>query len=162
MDTNLARGLTLTLSWTGGSGARKVRLSLGALLRVLAVLALCALSYRAGGWRQKLEQGAQAGQGGARGPVASAEVRAVAPSAAGAVSSIAAAAPGQPMGQSQDVITPLNVRDPSALVMGPSYSLPQAPAMAPPLPPQQQSAPSRPRARLIPEPNEHSGPELRM
>lgn len=33
-----------------------------------------------------------------------------------------AAAPGDPVGQSGDVITPLNVRDPSALVMGPGAS----------------------------------------
>ena len=32
------------------------------------------------------------------------------------------AAPGDPVGQTGDLITPLNVRDPSALVMGPGAS----------------------------------------
>lgn len=159
MDTHPPRGLSLTLSWTGAHGPRSARLPLGALARVGAVLSLCALSYRVGGWHRGLELSAQAVPGGARVVTAA---NAIAPAASGSVSSVDTAAPGHPVGQSADLITPLNVRDPSALVMGPSYNTPAEPsAVAPPPAPKNHEKP-RPGPHLIPQSGEHSGPELRM
>ena len=43
----------------------------------------------------------------------------------------ATAAPGDPVGESGDIITPLNVRDPSALIMGPGGFHPVCPPPEP-------------------------------
>lgn len=62
----------------------------------------------------------------------------------------ASAAQGDPVGESGDIITPLNVRDPSALVMGPGAgSAYSGSVIAPPEPP---SSPSRHKLRKKPLP----------
>lgn len=119
------RGLSLTLSYGGGGGERRVRaMPLGGALRVVAALALSACCFQAGRWAGRLET-----------PVsrpASAVV--VVEKPAGKVMPEATGiAAGGPNGEN-DVITPLNVRDPSALVMGPSQAVP--PLVEPPATPE--------------------------
>lgn len=119
MEKPTPRGLTLSLTWTGDSGARTVALPLEAALRVVAVLGLCALSYHAGWWRRQLERQIEIS-------VASVPAKPIPKlPAAGPVT-----APGGPVDQGLDLITPLNVRDPAALVMAPSAA--KEPPIAPP------------------------------
>lgn len=149
METTPPRGLSLTVSFVGGGGPRTVRLPLGPALRVAAALALCALSYKIGVWRERLDLAAREDLVAkvAAAPRVSRAAQATPVSAPAALE-----APGGPVGESSDVITPLNVRDPSALVMAPTAMQEQA---APPPPA------VKPEPRLIPRPGEHSGPELR-
>lgn len=123
METPPDHGLSLSVSWHSGAKRRSYSVSAGSLLRIAAVLALCALSYRVGVWHARLERDAA--------------VAAAAPllpnAAALSDGGSGARAPGAAPGAAQDVITPLNVRDPSALVMGPSPDpLPEPVVAAPP------------------------------
>lgn len=109
------RGLSLTLTW-GADGARRRRsVSLGSALRVALALSLCAGCYEAGRWRQRLEALAAA-RPDSRVVIVERGDKPVRGEGAGT-------APGGVIGE-KDVITPLNVRDPSALVMGPSEPAP--------------------------------------
>ena len=148
METTPPRGLSLTLSFVG-DGRRSVHLPLGPALRVAAALALCALSYKLGVWRERLELAARedlvAKVAAAPRPARGAQATPVSAPAA-------LEAPGGPVGETADVITPLNVRDPSALVMAPPGIQEQA---APP------PAAPKPQPRLFPKPGEHTGPEIR-
>jgi hypothetical protein len=141
MDNSpLDRGVSLTLSWGGPDGRRRRTVSLGMLLRVGFALALCAACYTAGSWHGALE--AQSERPAKREIVsARASVKSVPSADTGTGSS--GMAPGQPVGESADVITPLNVRDPSSLVMGPGAS--SAPAAQP-----QADEPPTPPARIFP------------
>lgn len=122
MEHASERGLTLSLTWNSGIKKKVFELPLGGVFRVAAVLALCALSYQFGVWHSKLEHDATA------------VVASVAPLSRLepiAETQIGGGAPGAPAGQPQDVITPLNVRDPSALVMGPGAGEMTPPAVPP-------------------------------
>ena len=134
--------LSLTLSLGGTPGRRTWTLSLAPLLRVAAVIALCAASYRLGAWRQRLNAP----------PAAPVPIQlAVQPVSASNVSLSERAgstpAPGNVKGETQDLITPLNVRDPAALVMAPWVAPTQAP-----------TPPSKPKHKVIPQ----DDPNLRL
>jgi len=113
----------------------------GPMLRVAASLILCAACFQAGRWYQELSIKAHPSnemvQGTPRGPSGpvpeTLEVRPL----------IAA---GDPPGEGGDIITPLNVRDPSALVMGPGAEF-NRPATPPPAPPEIEAAPVSPMPR---------------
>lgn len=142
MDTpSEDRGLSLTLSW-GASGARRRRsVSLGSALRVALALSLCAGCYEVGRWSQRLEALDAVRPDSRVVIVERGGDKAVRGEGAGL-------APGGTIGE-KDVITPLNVRDPSALVMGPSEPAPPLPP-----PPEVQASPAPdlpealPRARV--------------
>jgi hypothetical protein len=124
MEHPSERRLSLSLSWSGGSGKRSYDLPLGSFLRVLAVLALCAVSFKAGFWRAQLDREAAA--------YVAASTQ---PAVEGRTDTLGAGAPGRPVGEPEDVITPLNVRDPSALVMGPGATEAPPSSEVPPPPP---------------------------
>jgi hypothetical protein len=115
MENPSDRALTVTLSWTSGSKKHSAAVPLGALARVAAMLALCALSYEFGSLRARLEQSVIAV------PAAMAPVK------------LASSKPvDQTVADNKPVITPLNVMDPSALVMGPSGTWDRTPPAPPP------------------------------
>jgi hypothetical protein len=158
----LDHGLSLTLSWGSREARARRSLPLGMALRVGLGLALCAACYEAGRWHGSLE--AQAERSSARVVAAVRAVKA-APSEelrAGGTGM----APGQALGVSEpmDVITPLNVRDPSALVMGPGAT--EAPRISPVAPPAAQpesdEAPPSPPARVFPRPSAKVKPDPRF
>ncbi|MFI5351202.1 MAG: hypothetical protein ACHQ2Z_16780 [Elusimicrobiota bacterium] len=164
MDNSpLDRGLSLTLAW-GPAGARRVgSLPLGPLLRVGLGLTLCAVCFAAGRWRGALEVLAERSAG--REAVATRAPKA----AAIAEPRPGAAASGRPVGEPEDIITPLNVRDPSALVMGPGSvdSVSRALKALPPPPvpgaePETDAPPSSPPARIFPRPNAKVQPPNRF
>jgi hypothetical protein len=122
MDTPpLERGLSLTLSWTSGGQRRQRSVSFASALRVALALSLCAGCYEVGLWRARIEDQNEA-KPASRVVVVERGDKAVRNESTGM-------APGGAIGE-KDVITPLNVRDPSALVMGPSEPAPPAPQAA--------------------------------
>lgn len=163
-NSPLDRGLTLTLTWGGGAYRVRRGLPLGAAFRIAAALALCAACYQAGRWHGALE--AQAARTSSR-PLTSVAAAKSAP----VVESVAtAAAPGKAVGDpEQDVITPLNVRDPSALVMAPfaaesiaaSHGVPPA-LPAPPSEEKLDETPPSPPARIFPRPDAKVKPPRRF
>lgn len=160
MDNSpLDRGLALTLSWCARGERRRRSLPLGSLLRVGLGLALCAACYQAGRWHGGLE--AQAERTPLR-PRLSARISKTLPIAEPLAGT---AAPGQVVGEPQEVITPLNVRDASALVMGPSeYALPAARREPRPSAPELEAdaPPSAPPARVFPRPSAKVKPDPRF
>jgi hypothetical protein len=90
----------------------------GSFVRIGVGLLLCAACFQAGRSYQELSASAaeQTKADPDAEPVASGFVGPVLPSPA---ETATPSAPGDPAGHGGDVITPLNVRDPSALVMGP-------------------------------------------
>jgi hypothetical protein len=152
MDTpSLDQGIALTLTW-GSPGSRRSRtFPVGALVRVGLGLALCALCYEAGRWHGGLE--AQVERAPARAAQA-ARAQKAAP-AAEPLTGATGLAPGQAVGEAPDVITPLNARDPSSLVMGPHVAEPQA---AQP----QSDEPPTPPARIFPRPSSKVKPDSRF
>lgn len=115
---------------------------LAAALRVSSALILCAACFQAGRWYQELSIKAHPGNemvsGSSRGPVApvpeTLEVRPL-------------FAAGDPPGEGGDIITPLNVRDPAALVMGPGAGFYPEASAPPPAPPVEIPGEPLPRAR---------------
>ena len=116
----------------------------GPLARVSIALLLCAACFQAGRWYQELS--------GPASPVAKsdpgnemvdASYRGEPEPAPKTVEPAPLAAAGDPVGQSGDIITPLNVRDPSALVMGPGLSMRECPPppAAPPEPAAKEAKP---------------------
>jgi hypothetical protein len=99
----------------------KTPLTAGSVLRIGAALLLCAACFQAGRSYQELKTAAAERPKADPGTemVAASFVGPVKPAPAPAETS-PAAAPGDVAGAGGDIITPLNVRDPSALVMGPS------------------------------------------
>jgi hypothetical protein len=155
--------LTLTLSY-GVYGARRERtIPLGALLRVGLALALCAICYQVGRWHGALE--AQAVRVVER-PAAAATAAAKPVPSANTGTGAAGLAPGNAIGENQDVITPLNVRDPSALVMGPGPADMAPASNAPQSIPTPPSAPAQPQdyppARVYPRAKEDVKPSNRF
>lgn len=119
------RGLSFTISWKSGGQDRRATASFGAALRVALVLSLCGGAYEVGRWRSRLEAQGEARPDSRVVIVDRGENK---PARAETVGN----APGGPSGVATDVITPLNVRDPSALVMPPlGAQEPPAPAAAP-------------------------------
>ena len=101
------RRITFSVSWTADGKRRHGELNIAptSLARAAFLLALCALSYGLG-----LRQG-----GPSLPAPATAQAR---PENHPPQAAAATAAPGHAVGQAEDVITPLNVRDPTSLVMG--------------------------------------------
>lgn len=93
--------------------------SAGPAVRVGVGLLLCAASFESGRWYQGLSALAAESAPAAAETAAAEFVGPLTPALPAAPA--ATAAPGEPQGHSGDIITPLNVRDPSALVMGPAH-----------------------------------------
>jgi hypothetical protein len=118
------------------------------------MLSLCAACYHLGRWTRGLEAASEST------PAAVAPPRASIALPAEIAENPAA---GHPAGETGDTITPLNVRDPSALVMPPAgitYDSPRivrgAPNLLPP-----PAAPEFPPARLFPRKRIEAKPDLR-
>ncbi len=117
------------------------------LLRVGLLLGLCALCFQSGRWYQELSQPFSAHAKVKSDPgneMVSASSRGEAAPLPKTIEPTPLASAGDPVGQSTDVITPLNVRDPSALVMGPGAT-DNPPAVVCPPPP----AFAVPRAKAV-------------
>lgn len=104
--------------------------SAGPVMRVGVSLLLCAACFQSGRWYQELSASAAEPAPAATETAAAEFVGPLTPSLPAAPA--ATAAPGEPEGHSGDIITPLNVRDPSALVMGPAHYYQSCPPPEPP------------------------------
>lgn len=157
-DSPLDHGLALTLSWGAPGSRRRRSLPVGTAFRVGLGLALCAACFEAGRWHGSLEAQAERTAARSMTAVRGAKTAPAAEPPTGATG----LAPGKALAESEDVITPLNVRDPSALVMG--ISQPAAPAIAAPqaAEPQDAEPPSAPQARIFPRPKEDLKPDPRF
>lgn len=97
----------------------------GPVARVTAALLLCAACFQAGRWYQELS-GAPVAHATAHvdtgNELVSATYRGAPEPAPKIIEPTPLASSGDPVGEPSDIITPLNVRDPSALVMGPGSS----------------------------------------
>jgi len=93
----------------------------GSVVRIGVALLLCAACFQAGRWYQELSGGptplAKADPGT---EMVDASFRGAPEPAPKPVETAQSTAPGAVPGEGGDIITPLNVRDPSALIMGPS------------------------------------------
>ena len=127
MDTPpVESSLAFTVSWNSGGRRRQAAVSFGAAIRVALVLSLCVGCFELGRWRARLEAQSE-GRPDSR--VVIVDRGADKPARPETVGFAA----GGPSGSTPDVITPLDVRDPTALVMGPGATdLPPKPAAAPP------------------------------
>lgn len=115
----------------------------GPVLRVSSALILCAACFQAGRWYQELSVNSDPGNE----MVTATHAGPVAPASA-TVEVRPLVAAGDPPGESGDIITPLNVRDPSALVMGPGAEfIPHVVPVAPPPPPESSRVVPMPQAR---------------
>lgn len=97
----------------------------GSALRVAGGLLLCAACFQSGRWYQELSvsvSGRPAAKGDPGNEMVSATFRAKAEPAVPMAEPAPLVSSGDPVGHGGDIITPLNVRDPSALVMGPGIS----------------------------------------
>lgn len=112
---------------------------IGPVLRVASVLALCAACFQTGRWYQELSGGPVVKRDAGNELVHATHARGAAPEEK-IVEPRPLVAAGDPPGEGGDIITPLNVRDPSALVMGPGGGAlcpPAASIVEPPPVPQQ-------------------------
>jgi hypothetical protein len=128
MDTPPPAGLSLTLTWSAAGTRRHHSLPLDLPARAAAALILCAASYQFGRWAESVDSRTDAPRSLVVGPRAETPLR----------SDGTRVAPGGPVGEPPDVITPLNARDPSALIMGPGAAAPPpaaARSVSPPAPP---------------------------
>lgn len=125
----------------------------GPVLRVGVALLLCAACFQAGRWYQELSSAGAPRRGTAKGDPGTEMVTATfrgdpEPGPKNLETKPPTSAPGDPVGQSGDIITPLNVRDPSALVMGPGASINPPEGVVPePTPPSVIEPPPAPRAK---------------
>jgi hypothetical protein len=111
----------------------------GPVLRVLAALFLCAVCFQVGRWTGQLENRAVAAN-----PI-------VTPAKAAELAEPKTLTTlGTPVGEGEDIITPLNVRDPAALVMGPGAGAPYSGSAT--LPPEPQAVPASPARKLRKKP----------
>ncbi len=113
----------------------------GPAVRVGVGLLLCGACFQAGRRYQALSASAAESEAAA-GEVAEPKTPSL-PAAAAATS-----APGEPAGHGGEIITPLNVRDPSSLVMGLSHHYDACP---PPPQPAPRAAPRESKPRDLPE-----------
>lgn len=146
-----SRGLSLTVSWGALDAPKSARLPFVAFLRVALLLALCAGSYAVGRIQERTIAAAAA-------PASAVVVVEKSDSKPAAAAASPTAAPGHAVGEDQDVITPLNVRDPSALVMGPGATS-APPAADVPAPPAPRSSPLKRDRRVHPP---KIGPDARF
>lgn len=102
----------------------------GPLLRVGAALFLCAACFQSGRWYQELSGPAHARHDPGT-EMVGATFRGEPEPAPKTVEAQPLVGLGDPVGQSRDIITPLNVRDPSALVIGPGGARECAPVLPP-------------------------------
>lgn len=86
------------------------------VLRVAAALLLCAACFQAGRWYQELAASVKSDPGT---EMVNASFKGKPEPAPKTLEPAPLVGAGDPVGQSGDIITPLNVRDPSALVIGP-------------------------------------------
>ena len=91
------------------------------VVRVVVGILLCAACFQAGRAYQELSASAADRKDASAGSEAVVSAVADPASPVPAPGASATAAPGDPVGESGDLITPLNVRDPSALVMPPLH-----------------------------------------
>ena len=89
--------------------------------RSFALLLIAAACFQVGRWYGELETSSKAAHDPAGIEIVKSTFHAPAETVK-TVEPVPGSASGAPVGQSSDNITPLNVRDPSALVMGPSGS----------------------------------------
>jgi hypothetical protein len=164
MDNSpLENGLSLTLSWGSRDARSRRSLPIGTAIRVGLGLALCAACFEAGRWHGGLEAQAERTASRAMTAVRAAKALPAAETRTGATG----LAPGQAVGEPADVITPLNVRDPSALVMGPGataapFSQTNAPPPTPPSAEPESNEPKNPPARVFPRPHGDLKPDPRF
>jgi hypothetical protein len=122
----------------GHAEGMKTPPSAGPLFRVGFALFLCAACFQSGRWYQELSGPAQA-RHDAGNEMVSATFRGEPEPATKEIAPLVSV--GDPVGESGDIITPLNVRDPSSLVMGPGGA-----AICPPAEPVEPPAkPAAPR-----------------
>jgi hypothetical protein len=122
-----AGGLSLTLSWHASGERRQHVLPLDAPARTALAFLLCGAGYAFGRWTERVESSSAAPSAVVLVPRAE-----KAPRSGGT-----GVAPGRPVDEPADVITPLNVRDPSSLIMGPGALEPapsRVPSASPPAP----------------------------
>ncbi len=110
---------------------------MGPVFRIAIALVLCAACFQAGRWYQELSGPAVAHVKTDPGTeMVSATFRGAPVPASKSLEIPQSSAPGAPVGEGGgDIITPLNVRDPSALVMGPGSYCPPSATIAEPDPP---------------------------
>lgn len=121
---NTPQGLSLTFSWNSRGIARRRVVPLGSALRVALAVSLSAGCYELGRWTSRVED-AQAAKPDDRVVIVERNAKPGPPEVKGT-------AAGGPVGAAE-VITPLNARDPSSLVMAPFADAPP-PAAAVPAP----------------------------
>ncbi len=105
----------------------------GSVVRIGVGLLLCAACFQAGRSYEELSAAAEVKEATGTEMVASTFVGPLKPEPS-PIETSPQAAPGDVPGAGGDIITPLNVRDPSALVMGPSHNTcpqPLPPELAP-------------------------------
>ncbi len=135
------RGLSFTVSWGALEAPRSAEIPLGAAVKFLLLAALSVGAYELGRRSERLALKAAQTSGVVIVERRDAKAEPPAP----------ASAAGNAVGEKADVITPLNVRDPSALVMGPGPSEPPSTAaVPPPAAPRRGHAPLGPPARVYP------------
>ena len=91
----------------------------GPVVRVAVALLLCSACFQAGRWYQELSAPSHVDTGN---ELVSATFRGAPEPAPQTIEPTPLASSGDPVGEKSDIITPLNVRDPSALIMGPGSS----------------------------------------
>jgi len=116
--------------------------------RSFALLLTAAVCFQVGRWYGELEMGARVSDAMKKAdPAGNEMVKATfsgEPEAPKTVEPVPITKAGDPVGHSTDIITPLNVRDPSALVMGPAGSGSYGPPECVPAKP-----PAEPRAKAM-------------
>lgn len=110
---------------------------MGPVFRISIALVLCAACFQTGRWYQELSEPASAHAKGDPGNemVSATHMAKIMPVLPPLLSDVPSKEEQLPGGAGGDIITPLNVRDPSALVMGPGLQCPPSPAIVEPDPP---------------------------
>lgn len=109
-------GLSVTFTWNSRGSSRSRSIALGSAVRVALMVSLSAACYEIGRWKTRIED--LDSRPDNRVVIVEKDSRSGPPEARGL-------AAGGPVGE-KDEITPLNVRDPAALVFPPFVSPPPA------------------------------------
>jgi hypothetical protein len=117
-------GLSVTFTWNTRGSARSRSVALGSALRVALMLSLSAACYEVGRWRTRIEDLDSRPDN---------RVVIVERTAKPGPAEVRGIAAGDSLG-AEDKITPLNARDPSALVIGPLIPPPPPAAVPSPAP----------------------------